>query len=196
MISFHVSDYHHQKCLGILWIYVFLKIECKLVFKSTRPNTRYKSLFLLGRNKRVINYRPFDLNRGKWWRWWSKSETYAALSSSNWKLSCQGCQRWSHIMHYAPRITHNILYGTAVALIMFTSIWILCLLWCVLACRSVPYITIPFTSSSFFINFHHSGTLKNKAQRPTMRPQAFLGISSYRDVRDARRKSEYGNSYP
>ena len=35
----------------------------------------------------------------------------------------------------------------------------------------------------------------NKAQRPTMRPQAFLGISSYRDERDARRKSEYGNSH-
>ena len=36
---------------------------------------------------------------------------------------------------------------------------------------------------------------ENKAQRPTMRPQAFLGISSYRDERDARRKSEYGNSH-
>ena len=36
--------------------------------------------------------------------------------------------------------------------------------------------------------------LTNKAQRPTMRPQAFLGISSYRDMRDARRKSEYGDS--
>ena len=35
---------------------------------------------------------------------------------------------------------------------------------------------------------------ENKAQRPTMRPQAFLGISSH--VRDARRKSEYGNSHP
>ncbi len=38
-------------------------------------------------------------------------------------------------------------------------------------------------------------TSRNKAQRPTMRPQAFLGISSYREVRDARRKSEYGNSH-
>ena len=36
---------------------------------------------------------------------------------------------------------------------------------------------------------------KNKAQQPTMRPLAFLGISSYRDERDARRKSEYGNSH-
>ena len=35
---------------------------------------------------------------------------------------------------------------------------------------------------------------KNKAQRPTMRPQELLGISSYRDMRDARRKSEYGDS--
>ena len=35
----------------------------------------------------------------------------------------------------------------------------------------------------------------NKAQRPTMRPQAFLGISSYKEKRDAWRKSEYGNSH-
>ena len=37
--------------------------------------------------------------------------------------------------------------------------------------------------------------LLNKAQRPTMRPHAFLGISSYRDARDERRKSENGNSH-
>ena len=32
-------------------------------------------------------------------------------------------------------------------------------------------------------------------KRPTMHPHAFLGISSHRDARDARWKSEYGNSH-
>ena len=42
---------------------------------------------------------------------------------------------------------------------------------------------------------HYIRKLENKAQRSTMRPQAFLSISSYTDVRDARGKSEYGNSH-
>ena len=49
---------------------------------------------------------------------------------------------------------------------------------------------LPKTSVREEQNLLH--TWENKAQRPTMRPHAFLGISSYRD---ARRKSEYGNSH-
>ena len=62
---------------------------------------------------------------------------------------------------------------------------------CTAKVMGLPYSpNLPYFWSDAMIHLH-----QNKAQRPTMRPQAFLGISSYRDERDARRKSEYSNSH-
>ena len=53
--------------------------------------------------------------------------------------------------------------------------------------RSPRFLSSPI---NFYTRVTHGKKKKKKVQGPTMRPHAFLGISSYRDARDARRKSE------